>query len=80
MLRDSGVIEEAADFVLGAWRPEKARDLSPADALSLRDVLRLAILKNRKGPEAAGSTYGSDPTRGVSTRGLIRSRKSPDGI
>jgi replicative DNA helicase len=50
MLRDSGVIEEAADFVLGAWRPDRARDLPPADALCLRDVLRVAILNNLKGP------------------------------
>ena len=49
MLRDSGVIEEAVDFLIGAWRPEKASNLSPADALSLRDVLRASILKNRKG-------------------------------
>src|SRR4051794_3914802 len=49
MLRDSGVIEEAADFVLGAWQPGRAANASPVDALSLRDVLRVAILKNRKG-------------------------------
>jgi replicative DNA helicase len=49
MLRDSGVIEEALDFLLGAWRPGKAPNLSPPDALNLRDVLRVAVLKNRKG-------------------------------
>jgi replicative DNA helicase len=49
MLRDSGVVEEAADFVLGAWQPGRQRDLSPPEALDLKDVMRVALLKNRKG-------------------------------
>jgi replicative DNA helicase len=49
MLRDSGVVEEAADFVLGAWQPGRLRDLSPLEALELKDVMRVALLKNRKG-------------------------------
>jgi replicative DNA helicase len=49
MLRDSGVIEESLDFLLGCWRPEKAPNLSPPDLLAVRDVMRVAILKNRKG-------------------------------
>jgi len=49
MLRDSGVIEEALDFLIGAWQPARAANASPADAIALRDVLRVAILKNRKG-------------------------------
>jgi replicative DNA helicase len=49
MLRDSGVLEESLDFLLGCWRPGKAANLSPPDALDLADVLRVALLKNRKG-------------------------------
>jgi replicative DNA helicase len=49
MLRDSGVVEEAADFVIGAWQPGRQRDLSPPEALNLRDVMRVMLLKNRKG-------------------------------
>jgi hypothetical protein len=49
MLRDSGVLEESCDFVLGAWRPDKAQDLTPAERDALRDVMRVALLKNRKG-------------------------------
>jgi replicative DNA helicase len=49
MLRDSGVIEESLDFLVGAWRPEKAANLSPPEALQVRDLMRCAILKNRKG-------------------------------
>jgi hypothetical protein len=51
MLRDSGVLEESLDFLLGAWRPGKARNLTPPEALDLRDVLRIAVLKNRKGQD-----------------------------
>lgn len=49
MLRDSGVLEESLDFLLGCWRPGKAADLDPGETLELRDTLRVAILKNRKG-------------------------------
>lgn len=49
MLRDSGVIEEALDFLLGAWRPGKSANLADDDAWALRDVMRVAVLKNRKG-------------------------------
>jgi replicative DNA helicase len=38
MLRDSGVLEESLDFLLGCWRPGKAPNLSPPDAMALRDV------------------------------------------
>jgi replicative DNA helicase len=49
MLRDSGVIEESCDFVLGAWQPGGAPDLKPPEKMELRDLMRVAILKNRKG-------------------------------
>jgi replicative DNA helicase len=61
MLRDSGVIEESLDFLLGAWRPGKAPDLSPPEALNLRDVLRVAILKNRKGLDGEVVDLRFDP-------------------
>ncbi len=51
MLRDSGVLEEALDFCIGAWRPGKVRDLSPVDSIDLRDVMRCCLLKNRKGDD-----------------------------
>lgn len=49
MLRDSGVLEESVDFLLGAWQPGRAQNLTPMDALALRDVLRIRVLKSRKG-------------------------------
>lgn len=51
MLRDSGVLEESLDFLLGCWRPGKARELTPAERRDLMNVMRVAILKNRKGKE-----------------------------
>ena len=51
MLRDSGVLEESLDFLLGGWRPGKAAHLSPEEQVELRDVMRVAILKNRKGQD-----------------------------
>lgn len=51
MLRDSGVIEESLDFLLGAWRPDKAAEVDPMEALELRGVMRVQILKNRKGED-----------------------------
>lgn len=49
MMRDSGVIEESLDFLLGAWRPEKAKNLGEVERLALKDVMRVSVLKNRKG-------------------------------
>jgi replicative DNA helicase len=51
MLRDSGVLEESLDMLIGAWRPGKDPSLSPPDALNLANVLRVSVLKNRRGQE-----------------------------
>ena len=51
MLRDSGVIEESMDFVVGCWRPGRDAKINPAEQLALQDVMRCQLLKNRKGPD-----------------------------
>jgi hypothetical protein len=51
MLRDSGVLEESLDFLIGCWRPGKAANLTPPDAIDLRNVMRVQLLKNRKGDD-----------------------------
>lgn len=51
MLRDSGVLEESLDFLLGCWRPGKSKELEPYERKRLENVMRVAILKNRKGKE-----------------------------
>jgi replicative DNA helicase len=50
-LRDSGVLEESLDFLIGCWRPGKAKNLGRPDQIALRDTLRVALLKNRKGQD-----------------------------
>jgi replicative DNA helicase len=51
MIRDSGAIEESADFLLGGWRPEKRLNIDFDERIQTLDMLRVAILKNRKGAE-----------------------------
>lgn len=46
MGRDSGVVEEAADYIIGMWRP-KIED--PETQKEQTEEIILAILKNRKG-------------------------------
>lgn len=49
MLRDSGVLEESMDFVIGCWRPGRDERLPIEEQLSLEDTMRCRLLKNRKG-------------------------------
>lgn len=44
--RDSGQIEEAADFIIGMWRPD-----IKSGAIQEEEKLSLTLLKNRKGPQ-----------------------------
>ena len=46
MARDSGVTEEAADFIIGMWRPELNNEQAQERD---HEELSVAILKNRKG-------------------------------
>ena len=48
--RDSGAIEDSADFLLGAWRPELKKDIGPEEYANVRGDLCFSILKNRRGP------------------------------
>lgn len=47
--RDSGVIEEAVDYLLGIRRFDRVPTLNPGDRERLRDVLFLSVSKNRHG-------------------------------
>jgi len=49
MIRDSGAIEEAADFVIGCWRPGEAKGLEYIEQSDLENTIRAKLLKNRKG-------------------------------
>ncbi len=47
--RDSGAIEDSADFLLGAWRPEMKGKIKPEEYAELRGRLWIRILKARRG-------------------------------
>lgn len=55
MARDSGAVEESADFCLGLWQSETS------DAISECRSLVCKILKNRKGPAGASFSLDMDP-------------------
>ncbi len=60
--RDSGVVEEAADYLLGIWRPELAEGLSKADRLARAGEFKVRVLKNRSGPAPRTVTLRFEPT------------------
>lgn len=47
--RDSGVVEEAADYLLGIWRPALAEGLDREKQHAQQDVFKVRVLKNRSG-------------------------------
>jgi len=49
MGRDSGAIEEAADYVLGIWRPELRDGIDKKERAALRGEFKVRVLKNRSG-------------------------------
>ena len=51
--RDSGVVEEAMDYLVAMRRPERSQTLSPFERERYRDTLFLKVVKNRHGaPDA----------------------------
>jgi replicative DNA helicase len=50
MARDSGVIEEAADYLLGLWRPELRANLTKEARREVKGQFVARVLKNRSGP------------------------------
>ncbi|MEK8132926.1 DnaB-like helicase C-terminal domain-containing protein [Paenibacillus filicis] len=49
--RDSGTIEENADILLGAYRPELKGDLASRELIPILDDYMIQLLKNRNGPQ-----------------------------
>ena len=50
--RDSGAIEDSADFLIGCWRPELKAGLSPEAFMDVEGKLWFRILKARRGMQA----------------------------
>jgi DNA primase len=51
MARDSGVVEESADYLLGGWRPELEEGLTDLERMERKGQYMIGILKNRRGPQ-----------------------------
>ena len=51
--RESGQIEELSDFIIGAWNPSLNPNLGEVKKQMLEGSLRLALLKNKRGPTAS---------------------------
>jgi replicative DNA helicase len=60
--RDSGVVEEAADYLLGIWRPELSDRLSKDERAGKRGEFKVRVLKNRSGPAPKTVTLRFEPT------------------
>ncbi len=60
--RDSGVVEEAADYLLGIWRPELSDKLTKEDRATKRGEFKVRVLKNRSGPAPKTVTLRFDTT------------------
>lgn len=71
--RDSGAIEEGADFVIGLWRPDRWETEND-------DTMILSVLKNRKGQEGVNITCNWEPnTLQISERAVVStSNKMPE--
>lgn len=57
MGRDSGSVQESADIMLGAWRPELAEGITDAEKKHLEGIWRMETLKNRYGPAGVVMDY-----------------------
>jgi len=62
MGRDSGAIEEAADYLLGIWRPELKDGIDKLERASVRGEFKVRVLKNRSGAAPKTITLHFEPT------------------
>jgi replicative DNA helicase len=51
--RDSGVIEEALDYLVTMWRPDRAQGLNSTQYEKVRNDVMVKLLKNRHGETGA---------------------------
>jgi len=60
--RDSGAIEDSADFLLGAWRPELKKGVSPDELDVAEGKIWFSVLKARRGQRAKWPMRFDGPT------------------
>lgn len=63
--RDSGQVEEFADFLLTLWRPELRSILSPAEKAAVAGQLKGHLCKNRRGDEPLVHFHFDRPTQRI---------------
>ena len=64
------MIEEAADYVLGIWRPELKDGLAREESNKLRGQFKVRVLKSRNGPRNKTVTlHFEDTTLRISPAG-----------
>lgn len=77
--RDSGAIEEAADYLLGCWRPSLNDELPKEERRTRRKEFVIRILKNRSGPSPRTVTLHFDPASlRISSPIFPRAEPEPD--
>src|SRR5262249_27593508 len=74
--RDSGVIEEAADFLWGIGRPELADDLKPEERKARRGEV---VLVPSKGPTQSDPRSAGTPAAPSARSTPTARRRSPEG-
>jgi len=93
MARDSGSVQESADIMLGAWRPELDDAMTEAEKIGVHGLWKLGILKNRYGPSGLEIDYkfigkhlrleelkeGEKPTLGEISKGLPTCTQEEEG-
>ena len=74
--RDSGAIEDSADFLLGCWRPELKKGITPEEYARHRGELYFSILKNRRGPRDRFSVCFDTRTLRIDSKEARRAEES----
>jgi hypothetical protein len=78
--RDSGAIEEAADYLLGCWRPSLNDELPKEERRTRRKEFVIRILKNRSGRSPHTVTLHFDPTSLRISSPVFQSAESEPGL
>lgn len=63
--RDSGTIEENADILLGAYRPDLEQKLESRELITVMDDYHIQVLKNRNGPTGKDATLRFDKPKQI---------------
>jgi replicative DNA helicase len=60
--RDSGIIEEVMDYLIAIRRPEREANITDRERFDRRNIMLMAVLKNRHGEVGLEAAVEMDPT------------------